>query len=33
MYLNIYIPSTPNKLEQHSMLKKRAVRKNNETKS
>ena len=27
MYLNVYIPFTPNKLEQHSMLKKRAVRK------
>ncbi len=33
MYLNVYIPFTPNKLEQHSMLKKRAVRKSNETRS
>ena len=33
MYLNVYIPFTQNKLEQHSMLKKRAVRKSNETRS
>lgn len=33
MYLNVYIPFTPNKLEQHSMLKKRAVRKSKETRS
>ena len=33
MYLNDYIPFTQHKLEQHSMLKKRAVRKSKETRS